>query len=137
MFRQGDREKTLGQPVSPLMDRVKGGVTKSQTGFFNIVALPMYTVGRGPANVPFYFSQWLSWAVLCFRRLTGPDSVAASLPQTALSTGSSHMALHAQAFAQVFPSASEMLVNLLRNFDHWSAVEAAATKQQGHNSRGQ
>ena len=44
MFRQGDREKALAQPVSPLMDRVKGGVTKSQTGFFNIVALPMYTV---------------------------------------------------------------------------------------------
>ena len=45
MFRQGDRERALGQPVSPLMDRTKGGVTKSQTGFFNIVALPIYTVG--------------------------------------------------------------------------------------------
>ena len=45
MFRQGDRERALGQPVSPLMDRTKGGVTKSQTGFFNIVAMPIYTVG--------------------------------------------------------------------------------------------
>ena len=44
MFRQGDREKSLGQPVSPLMDRARGGVTKSQTGFFNIVARPIYTV---------------------------------------------------------------------------------------------
>ena len=44
MFRQGDRERALGQPISPLMDRVKGGVTKSQTGFFNIVALPLFTV---------------------------------------------------------------------------------------------
>ena len=34
----------MGQPISPLMDRTKGGVTKSQTGFFNIVAMPMYTV---------------------------------------------------------------------------------------------
>ena len=42
MFRQGDQEKALGQPVSPLMDRSKAGVTKSQTGFFNIVATPMY-----------------------------------------------------------------------------------------------
>ena len=42
MFRQGDQERALGQPISPLMDRSKGGVTKSQTGFFNIVASPMY-----------------------------------------------------------------------------------------------
>ena len=47
MFRQGDREKSLGQPVSPLMDRARGGVTKSQTGFFNIVARPIYTVSGG------------------------------------------------------------------------------------------
>ena len=44
MFLQGDRERALGQPVSPLMDRTKGGVTKSQTGFFSIVALPIYQV---------------------------------------------------------------------------------------------
>ena len=43
MFRQGDRERAAGLNVSPLMDRTKGGVTKSQSGFFNIVALPMYT----------------------------------------------------------------------------------------------
>ena len=42
MFRQGDQERALGQPISPLMDRAKGGVTKIQTGFFNIVAMPMY-----------------------------------------------------------------------------------------------
>ena len=51
MFLQGDRERALGQPVSPLMDRTKGGVTKSQTGFFSIVALPMYTVGVGVGQV--------------------------------------------------------------------------------------
>ena len=32
MFRQGDLEKQRGYPVSPLMDRTKTGITKSQTG---------------------------------------------------------------------------------------------------------
>ena len=33
MFRQGDLEKARGHPsVSPLMDRDKGGITKSQPG---------------------------------------------------------------------------------------------------------
>ena len=36
-FRQGDREKLLGLPVSSLFDRIKQGVTKSQIGFFDIV----------------------------------------------------------------------------------------------------
>ncbi|KAG1653750.1 hypothetical protein FOA52_008720 [Chlamydomonas sp. UWO 241] len=43
MFFQGDREALLGQAVSPLMDRTKAGVTKSQCGFFNFVAIPMFT----------------------------------------------------------------------------------------------
>eukprot|EP00195_Chlamydomonas_chlamydogama_P005551 CAMPEP_0202896684 /NCGR_PEP_ID=MMETSP1392-20130828/5636_1 /ASSEMBLY_ACC=CAM_ASM_000868 /TAXON_ID=225041 /ORGANISM="Chlamydomonas chlamydogama, Strain SAG 11-48b" /LENGTH=2072 /DNA_ID=CAMNT_0049582125 /DNA_START=504 /DNA_END=6722 /DNA_ORIENTATION=+ len=42
MFRQGDRERAAGLPVSPLMDRNRAGVTKSQTGFFNVVALPLF-----------------------------------------------------------------------------------------------
>ncbi|GAX75319.1 hypothetical protein CEUSTIGMA_g2764.t1 [Chlamydomonas eustigma] len=45
MFKQGDEERALGLPVSPLMDRDSGkGVTKSQTGFLNFVALPLYKV---------------------------------------------------------------------------------------------
>ena len=32
MFRQGDLEKARGYPISPLMDREKGGITKSQPG---------------------------------------------------------------------------------------------------------
>ena len=32
MFRQGDLEKIKGYPVSPLMDRAKTGITKSQPG---------------------------------------------------------------------------------------------------------
>jgi hypothetical protein len=42
LFRQGDQERSNGLPISPLMDRHKAGITKSQTGFFDIVALPMY-----------------------------------------------------------------------------------------------
>ena len=34
-FRQGDQEKLLGLPVSPLFDRDKLGVTKSQVGGWN------------------------------------------------------------------------------------------------------
>ncbi|KAL3140140.1 putative 3',5'-cyclic phosphodiesterase pde-3 [Trebouxia sp. C0009 RCD-2024] len=42
-FRQGDKEKELGLSVSPLMDRShKGGITRSQIGFFSIVGIPMY-----------------------------------------------------------------------------------------------
>lgn len=41
-FRQGDREKLRGIPVSPLMNREMHGITKSQVGFFDIVALPLY-----------------------------------------------------------------------------------------------
>ena len=41
-FCQGDSELEAGLPVSPLMDRTKEGVTKSQPGFFTIVAMPMF-----------------------------------------------------------------------------------------------
>lgn len=34
---QGDREKANSLSVSPLMDREKNGITKSQVGFFDIV----------------------------------------------------------------------------------------------------
>lgn len=42
LFRQGDREKANSLTVSPLMDREKNGITKSQVGFFDIVALPLF-----------------------------------------------------------------------------------------------
>ena len=35
-------ERRSNLPISPLMDRTKGGITKSQPGFFSIVALPLY-----------------------------------------------------------------------------------------------
>ncbi|KXZ50319.1 hypothetical protein GPECTOR_17g958 [Gonium pectorale] len=40
-FRQGDKERQLCLPISPLFDRAKQGVSKSQTGFYEFVALPL------------------------------------------------------------------------------------------------
>ena len=40
-FRQGDKERELGIPISPLFDRSKQGVSKSQVGFYDFVALPL------------------------------------------------------------------------------------------------
>ncbi|GFR47060.1 hypothetical protein Agub_g8745 [Astrephomene gubernaculifera] len=40
-FLQGDRERQLGLPISPLFDRAKQGVSKSQVGFYDFVALPL------------------------------------------------------------------------------------------------
>ena len=40
-FRQGDVERSLGLPVSLLMDRRGTGISASQVGFFDIVALPL------------------------------------------------------------------------------------------------
>jgi len=41
-FAQGDKEKELSMEPSFLMDRNKPGVTKTQVGFFDFVALPLY-----------------------------------------------------------------------------------------------
>jgi hypothetical protein len=41
-FLQGDAEKRLGLPVTPLFDRTKPGLTKSQVAFMEIVALPLF-----------------------------------------------------------------------------------------------
>ncbi|KAL6764769.1 3'5'-cyclic nucleotide phosphodiesterase [Haematococcus lacustris] len=41
-FRQGDAERAAGLPMSPLFDRSKQGISKSQVGFFDIVVIPLY-----------------------------------------------------------------------------------------------
>ncbi len=41
-FRQGDREKELGLPVSPFMDRATTQVSKCQIGFIDFIVLPLY-----------------------------------------------------------------------------------------------
>lgn len=42
-FRQGDVERELGMTISPLFDRNKPGVSKSQVVFMDIVAVPIFT----------------------------------------------------------------------------------------------
>ncbi|GAX83010.1 hypothetical protein CEUSTIGMA_g10437.t1 [Chlamydomonas eustigma] len=41
-FEQGDRERELGLPISPLFDRNKPGVTKSQVGFYDFMVFPLF-----------------------------------------------------------------------------------------------
>lgn len=41
-FLQGDAERAAGLSISPLCDRTKAGVLKSQIGFYDVVALPLY-----------------------------------------------------------------------------------------------
>mmetsp|Transcript_80252 Transcript_80252/g.227211 ORF Transcript_80252/g.227211 Transcript_80252/m.227211 type:complete len:757 (-) Transcript_80252:125-2395(-) len=41
-FRQGDRERDLGLPISFLMDRNKPGASETQVGFFEYVVLPLF-----------------------------------------------------------------------------------------------
>ena len=118
MFRQGDRERALGQPISPLMDRTKGGVTKSQTGFFNVVALPMYTVGR--ISYPGSSYQKCRWDVGC------PCIHAIPPPPPLPPSPDAKIMQIMQAFGQTFPAASQVMANLNLNFVHWTASEEAA-----------
>eukprot|EP00475_Leptophrys_vorax_P034127 TRINITY_DN5472_c0_g1_i1.p1 TRINITY_DN5472_c0_g1~~TRINITY_DN5472_c0_g1_i1.p1 ORF type:complete len:613 (-),score=118.59 TRINITY_DN5472_c0_g1_i1:30-1817(-) len=41
-FRQGDQEKALGLPISPMMNREKPNVEKSQIGFIDYVINPLF-----------------------------------------------------------------------------------------------
>eukprot|EP00798_Chlamydomonas_sp_ICE-L_P023999 gene23999-9571_t len=43
-FLQGDSEMAKGLPVSTLSDRTKQGISKTQVGFFELFAIPMYDV---------------------------------------------------------------------------------------------
>merc|ERR1719221_2076731 len=54
-FRQGDLEKEAGlQPISFLMDRTKPGVSKTQVGFCEFIALPQFRAlaGVAPSTKP-------------------------------------------------------------------------------------
>ena len=63
MFLQGDRERSLGQTVSPLMDRTKAGITKSQCGFFTVVAQPMFKVRGRTGGTSVGVEQGAAWPV--------------------------------------------------------------------------
>ncbi len=72
-FRQGDAERAAGMPISPLCDRSKAGVLKSQVGFFDFVVgthacgadrpmftRPMFTHGAMYACCPRTYVMYLS-----------------------------------------------------------------------------
>jgi len=41
-FMQGDKEKELGLPTSPFMDREKTSVAQCQIGFINVLVKPLH-----------------------------------------------------------------------------------------------
>jgi hypothetical protein len=43
-FAQGDRERELGLPISPFMDRTKPEVPKVEVGFFDFIVIPMWRI---------------------------------------------------------------------------------------------
>lgn len=43
-FRQGDRERAIGLPVSPFMDRTSPNIAKAQLGFIDFIAAPMLSL---------------------------------------------------------------------------------------------
>ncbi|KXZ51687.1 hypothetical protein GPECTOR_11g138 [Gonium pectorale] len=68
-FRQGDRERELSLPISPLFDRAKQGVSKSQVGFYEFVALPLvHALGSAfPGSQPLvrcFVSNYNHWRVV-------------------------------------------------------------------------
>ncbi|KAG2439842.1 hypothetical protein HYH02_010474 [Chlamydomonas schloesseri] len=85
-FRQGDKEKALGIPISPLFDRGKQGVSKSQVGFYEFVALPLAhaltSVFPGAAPLMRCFeSNYMHWKAV--------DAAATAVPQAATAANSS------------------------------------------------
>jgi hypothetical protein len=49
-FAQGDKEKTLGMPVSPFMDREHPDTPKNQVGFFEFIVLPFWQTSAALVN---------------------------------------------------------------------------------------
>lgn len=85
-FRQGDRERSLGLSISPLMDRAAGGITLSQPGFFTVVAMPLYNAlatyfpGCGPlvAAVRDNLAMWVVREEA--RKAQGEEGAGAAVP---------------------------------------------------------
>lgn len=69
-FRQGDVERAAGMTVSPLFDRSKQGITKSQVGFFDIVIIPLFhtfskVFGNCKPLLTYVMRNYRYWWVLC------------------------------------------------------------------------
>ena len=60
MFQQGDQERALRLPVSPLMDRSKSGITKSQGEGSLLCSVPGQAAHSTAADAP--------WQVSCHIR---------------------------------------------------------------------
>jgi len=82
-FAQGDREQALGMPeLSFLMDREKPGVTQTQSGFFNFVALPLFRTlaGAFPMTAPMLeavTANYTSWCDLEAAKVKAREDAAA------------------------------------------------------------
>jgi len=46
-FQQGDKEASLGLPISPFYDRAKTSISQCQMGFINVLVKPLYTEFMG------------------------------------------------------------------------------------------
>lgn len=66
-FLQGDAERSLGLPISPLCDRTKEGVTKSQVGFFEFVVSNLFKAfcTKFPACKPLWKSVNSNYKYWC------------------------------------------------------------------------
>ena len=64
-FAQGDEERSLGLPVTPMLDRATANVAKQQLGFYNFIVRPMYDamdllvdMGQHLANLDEMHAHW-------------------------------------------------------------------------------
>ncbi|GFH30211.1 phosphodiesterase, partial [Haematococcus lacustris] len=100
-FAQGDAERAQGLAISPLCDRTKQGITKSQVGFFGECHAAL-----GGCSV------WMRWLGTVCNLAAWPlaaDFVALPLFKN---------------FTSRFTAAKPLLNGVLRNYAHWQAQAA-------------
>ena len=110
-FRQGDREKLLGLPISPLFDRDKRGITKSQVGFFDIV-------GKMEMNTEGWGSMMLRPGCDCIQ-YEGRGPCLFPLHECAPLSSPAVIPMY-QTFSSVFPGSEPLLTYVMRNYRHWA-----------------
>uniref|UniRef100_A0A6U4BX42 PDEase domain-containing protein n=2 Tax=Vitrella brassicaformis TaxID=1169539 RepID=A0A6U4BX42_9ALVE len=74
-FAQGDREKALGLPISPLMNRGTTNIARSQCGFIDVIIAPLYNamseiipqMRECVAHMRYNKDFWSSMSVLSIR----------------------------------------------------------------------
>ena len=81
IFRQGDAERKAGLPISPLMDRHKGGISKSQEGVSGVSLGRMLCFASTGQQLPLLYSPVSSIYDFCFNfsvRSSSPSSLCLS-----------------------------------------------------------